>query len=58
LLDESVFSSADLMGPSQVSDAYLLALAVSHNGVLVTLDTRLQISAARGAAAVNLFTLR
>jgi uncharacterized protein len=58
LVDESVFSFADLMGPSQVTDAYLLALAVSHDGILVTLDTRLQISAARGATAANLLTLR
>jgi uncharacterized protein len=58
LLDESVFSFADLMGPSQVTDAYLLALAVSRDGVLVTLDTRLQISAVRGATAANLFMLR
>jgi uncharacterized protein len=58
LLDESMFSFPDLMGPSQVTDAYLLALAASDNGILVTLDTRLQISAARGATAGNLLTLR
>lgn len=58
LLDETKFAFGELMGPSQIADAYLLGLAVSRDGVLVTLDTRLQISAVLGASAENLLTLR
>jgi uncharacterized protein len=57
LLDETVFSFGELMGPSQVTDAYLLGLAVSRDGVLVTLDTRLQITAVRGATSAHLQVL-
>ena len=30
-----------LLDPGQITDAYLLALAVQHRGMLATLDTRL-----------------
>jgi toxin-antitoxin system PIN domain toxin len=34
------FAGARLMGHQQVTDTYLLGLAVRHNGVLATLDRR------------------
>ncbi len=57
LLDDTKFNFAELMGPAQITDAYLLALAVSHDAILVTLDTRLQLSAVRGATAKHLHLL-
>ena len=42
------------MGHSQITDAYLLALAFEHDGTLATFDHRVAISAARGAQAKHL----
>lgn len=39
-----------LLGHRQVTDAYLLVLAVRHDGVLITLDTTIPVDAVRGAA--------
>ena len=41
LLDHPAVDTAQLLDPGQITDAYLLALAVHHRGVLATLDTRL-----------------
>jgi predicted nucleic acid-binding protein len=38
-----------LLGPRQVTDAYLLALAVERNGRFVTFDQRISLDAATGA---------
>ena len=38
-------------GPSQITDAHLLALAVDHGGSLVTLDRRLRADLVAGGAA-------
>jgi uncharacterized protein len=58
VLSEDVFDSTLLVGPSQVTDAYLLALAVKNSGVLVTLDTRLMLSAVIGASREYVLTIR
>ncbi len=58
VLDERAFDAPLLVGPSQITDAYLLALAVAHGGQLATLDTRLMIAAARGATRSHLITIR
>ena len=58
LLDATVFDADALMGTSQVTDSYLLALAVKHDATLVTIDTRLMLSAAVGATRRHLHTLR
>ena len=58
LLDAEVFDASALMGPAQVTDAYLLALAVKREAILVTLDTRLMLSAVAGASIRHLHTLR
>lgn len=58
LLDAKIFDASALMGPAQVTDSYLLALAVKRDAVFVTLDTRLMLSAVLGAAQRHLYTLR
>ena len=58
LLDAKIFDASALMGPTQVTDSYLLALAVKRDAVFVTLDTRLMLSAVLGAAQRHLYTLR
>lgn len=44
-------------GHNQITDAYLLALAVKHGGALVTFDQRIALSAVPGALAKNLLVL-
>jgi uncharacterized protein len=58
VLSEDIFDSTLLLGPSQITDAYLLALAVKNSGVLVTLDTRLMLSAVIGASREHVLTIR
>jgi hypothetical protein len=43
-----------VLGHNQITDAYLLALAKSHQGCLVTLDHRVALSTVVGATAKNL----
>ena len=38
LLDDGVVDRLQLLGPRQLTDVYLLALAVAHGARLVTLD--------------------
>jgi uncharacterized protein len=37
------------LGPNQITDVYLLALAVKNDGRLATLDRSIPIAAVRGA---------
>jgi len=48
LLTPGVLGSDRLLDPSQITDAYLLALAVDHGGSLVTLDRRLRAELVAG----------
>jgi uncharacterized protein len=57
LLDAAVIDHSRLLGPRQITDLYLLALAVRHGGRLVTLDTGIPILAVRGAKAEHLVTV-
>jgi uncharacterized protein len=54
LLDEAVIDHSRLLGPRQITDIYLLALAVRHDGRLVTLDTGITTAAVRGAKTRHL----
>lgn len=54
VLDPDVVDATRLHNPRQVTDAYLLALAVARNGRLVTFDRSLPIYAVRGAAERHL----
>lgn len=48
LLDKGRFDHDQLTQPGQITDAYLLALAVRHGGRLATLDRRLSPRSVRG----------
>lgn len=54
LRDESKIDWSRVMGHNQITDVYLLALAVKHGGALATLDHRVALSAVRGAQARHL----
>lgn len=49
---------AGISGQQQVTDVYLLALAVSRQGCLVTMDQRLTADAVQGATSSNLLHLQ
>jgi uncharacterized protein len=49
LLDDRVIDRGRILGPKQLTDIYLLALAVKHGGRLVTFDRAIPIGAVRGA---------
>ena len=50
LLDASIVDHGRVLGPRQVTDLYLVALAVAHDGMLATFDGSIPISAIRGAS--------
>jgi len=49
VLDDRTVDPARLHGRRQVTDAYLLALAVAHAGRLVTFDRSVSLASVRGA---------
>lgn len=49
ILDRALIEQTRLLGPRQITDVYLLALAVKHGGRLVTLDTGIAVEAVKGA---------
>lgn len=51
LADDHLFDPSALTAPEQITDAYLLALAVSKGGRLATLDRRLSPDAVKGGRA-------
>lgn len=57
LLDTDTFVSNRVHGSRQVTDVYLLGLAVHHGGRLVTFDQSIPLSAVRGATADHLLVL-
>ena len=57
LTDARVIHTARVHGPRQVTDLYLLALAVRHKGRLVTFDSRIPLSAVLGARAEHVVVL-
>ena len=57
LLDAGVIQSDRVLAPRQVTDLYLLALAVRNGGRLVTLDGRIAFEAVRGAGREHLLSL-
>ncbi|MDP2140395.1 MAG: PIN domain-containing protein [Gammaproteobacteria bacterium] len=54
LLDSSLFDWQQLFNARQLTDAYLLALAVRHSGVFVTFDHAVPIRAVSGAGPEHL----
>jgi hypothetical protein len=57
ILDETLFDLGKLAGPGQVTDVYLLALAVARGGQLVTFDRSIPWQAVRGAKPSHLRVL-
>ena len=57
LLDADVVDSTRIHGPRQLTDIYLLALAVEHEGRFVTFDAGTPLAAARKATKRNLVVL-
>jgi hypothetical protein len=57
VLDQGRFDRARLLGPRQVTDAYLLALALSHGGRFVTFDRGVPLGAVIGAGPEHLVVL-
>lgn len=55
--DPAVFDPSHLHGPRQVTDAYLLALAVARGGRLVTFDRSVPLSAVAGAGPRHVVVL-
>lgn len=50
LLDDAKVDATRLLTSAQVTDTYLLALAVAHKGCLATFDRRLVVDAVHGGA--------
>ena len=57
LRDANVVHWPRVLGHNQITDVYLLALAVANQGCLVTLDHRVALSTAFGASNKNLMLL-
>ncbi|WP_326543987.1 TA system VapC family ribonuclease toxin [Pseudorhodoferax sp.] len=57
LLDEAAVDFSRLHGHRQITDAYLLALAVRQKGVLASFDAGVPLSAVRGATRRHLLAL-
>jgi toxin-antitoxin system PIN domain toxin len=57
LLDPDTFDSTRIHGPRQLTDIYLLALAVERAGKFVTFDAGIPLAAVRKATTHNLVVL-
>jgi toxin-antitoxin system PIN domain toxin len=57
LLDSGVADRTRIHGPRQVTDLYLLALAVRHRGCFVSFDSSIPLSAIKAAEKKHLVAL-
>ena len=57
LLDSRQFQHAHIHGHRQITDLYLLGLAVKHGGRLVTFDANISLSAVHGAKKQHVLAL-
>ena len=57
LLDERLIDATRVHGPRQLTDVYLLALAVKSGGRLVTFDGSIALAAVKGAKRQHLLQL-
>ncbi|HYY26595.1 MAG TPA: hypothetical protein VE860_01555 [Chthoniobacterales bacterium] len=53
ILDQSIVKQVRIHGPKQVTDVYLLALAVKHAARFITFDAAVPISAVVAAKKVH-----
>ena len=57
LLDPALFDTEQLLGHRQVTDAWLLGLAVRHDLRVVTFDAAMPLRVVRGASAAHVVAL-
>ena len=57
ILDAAQFRHSHIHSPRQLTDLYLLALAVKNKGCLVSFDQRIPLSAVHGARSAHLVVL-
>jgi uncharacterized protein len=57
LLDQDLVDAARIHGPRQLTDLYVLALAVRHGGRFATFDHSISIEAVKGAKAKDMVLL-
>ena len=57
LLDARRIDRARILGPKQLTDVYLLALAVKNGGRLATFDRGIPVGAVRGATKRNVVVI-
>ena len=57
IADSAVFDPHGILGPNQITDVYLLALAVTNGGRLATLDSAVSLRAVRGAKPRHLVVI-
>jgi toxin-antitoxin system PIN domain toxin len=57
LTDKAIFDPSRIRGHQQITDAYLLALAVKHGGRLVSFDQGIRLDAVVGARPDHLLVL-
>ena len=57
LLDARIADPSRIHGPRQVTDVYLLALAMRHGGRFVTFDASIAVEAIKGASKAQLVVL-
>jgi toxin-antitoxin system PIN domain toxin len=57
LLDRDLIEQGGMLGPKQVTDVYLLALAVARKGCFVTFDRSVPLNLVRGAHKRDLVVL-
>ena len=57
IVDAGVVDRSRLHGARQITDAYLLALAVTHGGRLVSFDASIALATVKGASAKQLITM-
>jgi uncharacterized protein len=58
LTDTAIFDHSQLLGPKQITDRYLLALAVRRGGRLLTFDQGIRPTAVEGASARHVVLIR
>jgi toxin-antitoxin system PIN domain toxin len=57
LLDSAIADRSRIHGPRQVTDVYLLALAVRHGGCFVSFDASIPRTAVKGAEKTHIVSL-
>ena len=57
ILDAKRFNHSSIHSPKQLTDLYLLGLAVKHKGRLASFDQRIPLSAVVGATSAHLLLL-